>query len=435
MKTLFKPIASIFGKKNGSTEGADDSSLSEEHSNPLMQMDDHALAKRYCDTFSAVHTVQIKLDKLIETKEHIAEERFTSLNEQYTSFLDKHKSGLSKLIGEIDRRIGCCIEDKKDAADKFTDIKKRIQQETKLLEVGVISKEEYVEKIQSFKPEEKEFKEKYKNAQDRITLLKDAKNNKYTPPPESDHLEDTDNSDKIIDSSVKKKNKSDKKEEQNSPTHVYSGKDVDINIACGTSLSVKIDGIAIPITASFVGTEKYEYLLITNPAPYNTIKPKLFSGNKLLIECISDGQLFIFSCSIIENLSKPIRAVILEYPKEMAIKILRTSSRLICRIPSTLIFKGSGKESIISDINYKGCRIEVTYQLAEKNYIARINDTVKIECLFPGDAQVYSIVGIIRNVKKKNLTLIYGIQFTEISESTQKAMVKYLSTLEPKCNG
>ncbi|MBF0302014.1 MAG: flagellar brake domain-containing protein [Desulfamplus sp.] len=429
MKTLFKPISSMFGRKNeADTTQEQVSSASAEQSNSMVQMDDHGLAKRYCDTFSAVQTVQTKLDKLLETKELIAEERFASLHEQYTSFLDKHKPSLKKLSDEINRRIDSCIADKKDAADKFTEIKKRIQQEAKLLEVGAISKEEYIEKIQNFKPEEKECKEKYKTSQDRITILKDAKNNKYTPPPEpsSDAAKNDGAKDDVAD---KDRTESNKKDVQDSRSQIYSGKEVDINFSCGTNLSVKIDGIAIPIIANFVGTEKYEYLLITNPSPYSTIKPKLFQGNKLVIECIFEGQLFVFSSPIIENIAKPIRAVVLEYPKEVSVKRLRSSSRVTCRIPASLIFKGSGKESIISDINHKGCLIEVTYQMSEKNYIARADDNIKIECSFPGNAEVHTISGIIRNVKKKQLTLLYGIQFTEVSESAQKAIVKYLSTL------
>lgn len=427
MKALFKPISNMFSKK-----ATDDSLLQEESSdsaepqNPLVKMDIHELAKRYCDTFSATTVVQTKLDKLLETKEHIEQERFLSLHEQYTAFLGKHKSGLIKLSDEIDRRIQSYIEDKKDAAEKFAEIKKRIQQEAKLLEAGAIEKEEYIEKIQSLKPEEKEYKEKYKISQDQISILKDAKNNKYTPPVTANELENKD------ENSAESSNKAahgNRTIETNSH-EVYTGKDVDIKIECGANLSVKIDGIAIPITANFVGVQKYEYLLINHPAPYTTVKPKLFAGNKLLIECLSDGQLFLFSSAIIEVLTKPIRAVVLEYPQQLTVKVLRSSSRVTCRIPSTFIFKGSGKESIICDISPNGCRLEATYQPTERNYIARANENIKIQCTFPGDVEIYTASGIIRNVKKKQLTLLYGIQFTEISEATKSAIIKHLATLK-----
>lgn len=435
MKTLFKPISSIFGKKSEESNLTKDQdmSASAEHSNLMANIDDNNLAKLYCDTFSATTTVKTKLDKLVQTKEHIAEDRFASLHEQYSSFLDKHNPNLKKLLDEIDRRIDAYIADKKYAADKFTDIKKSIQQETKLLEAGAISKEEYVEKIQSFKPEEREYKDRYKISQELITILKDAKNNKYTPPPQpslnTDNSNETKENTALSVEASKDMMNSSQKAGEDSRNKIYSGKDVDINLPCGTNLSVKIEGIAIPVTANFVGTQKHEYLLITHPAPYTTVKPKLFAGNKLILETIFEGHFFIFSAPIIENLAKPIRAIVLEYPKELHLRILRSSSRVICRIPSTVIFKGAGKESIISDITQQGCRIEITYQLSEKNYIARSDDNIKIECTFPGNTEVHTISGIIRNVKKKQLTLLYGVQFTEITESTKNAIVKYLSTL------
>ncbi|MBF0233228.1 MAG: flagellar brake domain-containing protein [Desulfamplus sp.] len=422
MKSILKPISNLFSKKT------DESSVQEEdpskQQNTTIKMDDNGLAKRYCDTFSAIQAVQTKLNKLLETKEHIAEDRFASLHEQYTTFLAKHRPGLMKLSDEIDRRIDSYIEDKKNAAEKFTEIKKSIQQEAKLLEVGVLSKEEYIEKIQSFKPEENEYKQKYKLSQEQIIILKDAKNNKYTPPPVIENEAAEEKSQKPSEDSVPKSKL------QNSH-EVYTGKDVNIKIGSGTNLAIKIDGIALPITANFVGTNKYEYVIIDLPAPYTTVKPKLFQGNKLLIECLFDGQIFIFSSSIIEVLTKPIRAVILEYPQELTIKTLRSLSRVTCRIPSTIIFKGAGKEGIISDINPNGCRLEATYQPAEKNYIAKANDTIKIQCTFPGDVEIYTVSGVIKNINKKQLTLLYGIQFTEISESTQKAIIKHLSTLTP----
>ncbi|MBF0259160.1 MAG: flagellar brake domain-containing protein [Desulfamplus sp.] len=422
MKSLLKPISNLFSKKT------DDSSVQEEDAstqqNATIKMDDNGLAKRYCDTSLAIETVQTKLNKLLETKEHIAEDRFASLHEQYTTFLAKHRPGLIKMSDEIDRRIDSYIEDKKNAAEKFTEIKKSIQQEAKLLEVGVLSKEEYIEKIQSFKPEENEYKQKYKLSQEQIIILKDAKNNKYTPPPVIENEAAEEKSQKPSEDSVPKSKL------QNSH-EIYTGKDVNIKIGSGTNLAIKIDGIALPITANFVGTNKYEYVIIDLPAPYTTVKPKLFQGNKLLIECLFDGQMFIFSSSIIEVLTKPIRAVILEYPQELTIKTLRSLSRVTCRIPSTIIFKGAGKEGIISDINPNGCRLEATYQPAEKNYIAKANDTIKIQCTFPGDVEIYTVSGVIKNINKKQLTLLYGIQFTEISESTQKAIIKHLSTLTP----
>lgn len=426
MKALFKPLSNIFGKKSSQSSPEEDSSDSAEQQPPPLKMDDDLLAKRYCDTVSATTVVQTKLDKLLETKEHIAEDRFSSLHEQYRTFLDKHKPGLTKLSDEIDRRIESYIEEKKDAAERFTEIKKAIQQEARLLEVGVISKEEYLDKIQSFKPEEKMYKEKYKISQELITILKDAKNNKYTP---AEPRTDTDPESNEQRSS---KNSPQKSADKNY-YEMYRGKDVNIKIDCGANLAVKIDGIAIPITANFVGSQKHEYILINHPAPYTTVKPKLFTGNKLMIECLFDGKLFIFSSAIVENMTKPIRAVVLEYPKELTVKMIRASSRVTCRIPSTLIFKGSGKEAIISDISPKGCRLEAIYQPTERNYIARTNDIVSVQCAFSGDVEVYNVSGIIRNAKKKQSTLLYGIQFTEVTEAVQKAILKHLSTLNHEC--
>ncbi|MBF0389229.1 MAG: hypothetical protein HQK71_03905 [Desulfamplus sp.] len=431
MKALFKPIANIFKLKgvDNSPKDADSDALSDqEQQNPIRQMADNEIAKRYCDTFTAVESVQSKLDKLIETKEHIAEDRFASLNEQYKTFIDKHKSGLKRLLDEIDRRIESFIEEKKDAAEKFTEIKKQVQQEAKLLEAGVISKEDYVEKVKSFKPEEREHKERYKSFQDRISLLKSAKNNIYAPISEPSSISDKEGGEVASNSALSQENVA---QPVSSVPHVYSDRDVDINIGCGTTLSVKIDGIAIPITASFVGAARYQYLIISHPAPYTTVKPKLFVGNMIYMESLFDGKLFSFSSPIIENLTKPIRAVVLDYPKEVTIKVIRESTKARCRLTATLSFKGLVKDAIISDITPNSCRMEVIYQPTEKSYIAKSDDNVTVSSTFIGDTESHTFVGVIKSVKKKQFTALYGIQFNEISEASKKVISNYISTLEP----
>jgi hypothetical protein len=203
-----------------------------------------------------------------------------------------------------------------------------------------------------------------------------------------------------------------------------------LDIPIGTKLNIKIEGIAIPITSEFVGMEKNEFILIQPPAPFTTIKPKLYPGNKLIIQYLNEGTIYVFVAKIIEVLTKPIRIVVLEYPDKIVNRGLRAEKRTMCRIPSTIFFKGSSKDGLIGDINAKGCRLAVNYQPTEKNYIARTGDAFKISCRFPAVSREISLSGIVRNITKKNLSLSYGIQFEEPSRDIRIIIEQYVESIK-----
>ncbi|MBF0199910.1 MAG: flagellar brake domain-containing protein [Desulfamplus sp.] len=421
MKTFFRPISGLFGKKSG-----DDSQRDEEKKDS--SMDDHTLAKNHCKLFNALQDVQSKLEKLESAKDKISEERFSSLHKQYSDFINQKEPVLVQVRHEIDQRISSYVNGKKEAAQRFTEIKKNIAEEAKLLEAGVISKDEYLEKLKTWKPEEKECAEAYKSVKKKIELLKDAKENRYVEPePEEDEEESAAPRDEESPKDDNNGSQPPKQIVQKPKEQVLFGKEVDIAVAPGTKLDIKIEGIAIPVTAIFVGTERYEYIQITPPSPYNTVKGKLFPGNIIEFQTIFKGKLYLFEAGIIEHITKPVRAVILDFPEKLTTKEIRSSDRVSCMIPSTLFFRGKGKECIINDISPLGCGVDVTYEPSEKNYIARTNDTVKIECCFPGDQECYTLNGIIRNVKKKQLHLIYGIQLTEVDDEVKKVIIQYVS--------
>ncbi len=209
-----------------------------------------------------------------------------------------------------------------------------------------------------------------------------------------------------------------------------SVKDAIADIPNGIKLNIKIDGIAIPITSVYVGQLKDNYFLIHQPSPYATIKPKLFVGNKLVIQYLHEGTIYVFLAKIIEVITKPIQIVVLEYPEKVVNLGLRSAERVTCRVPAAIIFKGAPKEAVIEDLSITGCRINATYKPVEKNYIARPNEKVQINCRFPGAFGENIIAGIVRNAKKKELKLTYGIQFETVSPEARKAIERYLETIK-----
>lgn len=205
--------------------------------------------------------------------------------------------------------------------------------------------------------------------------------------------------------------------------------EISLDITNGSLLNIKIDGIDIPtpITSNYVGMAKNEYVLINPPAPFATIKPKLYPGNKMVVQYLQDGIIYVFAAKIIDIISKPIKVVVLEYPDKIINRALRSEKRIVCRIPAVCVFKGLSKNGIIEDINVCGCRLTVNYQPAEKNYIGRTGEVFKISCRLPHEPADFNLNGMVRNITKKNLAVSYGMQFEAPPADVRMAIEQYLN--------
>lgn len=431
MKALLSPIKGMFGKKKEDVLAVDKEDQGTDEAQGETgprEMDDKTLARRHYKLFNTINEVTAKIEKLEGAKGQITEDRYQSLFDQYNGFLTKNAPQLQELVNEIDRRLIAYVEQKKEAAQQYAQLKKGMAQEEKLLKDGFISKEDYVEKVKSMRPREKSCADDYKELNKKITLLKDVKANKYIPEPDPIETDPSSMEGDGLCGDEKEGGAAESAGEKNlQKNETLYGKEVSFSFQSGVKLDVKISDIAIPVTSHWVGCDPNAYIQITPPSPYNTVKGKLVAGNALAFQGIYEGRRYRFSATIIEHLTKPIRAVILSYPDKLEIKDLRSSDRVSCRIPVTLFYRGKGKEGIIIDISPKGCGIDVQYAPQEKNYIIRTNETVKLECSFPGDPKHYPMNGIIRNVKKKQLHLIYGVQFADLAEDVKSVIARYIT--------
>lgn len=211
-------------------------------------------------------------------------------------------------------------------------------------------------------------------------------------------------------------------------TRTLATQDIQINAPHGTALNIKVEGIDLPvrITSHLVGMVKDEYLLMTHPTPFATIKPKLFPGNNLILQYLHEGTVFVFGVKIREVMNSPIRVVLLDYPDKMVSRRLRSEQRTLCRFPAGVFFKGASRNATVEDINAKGCRIVSTYQPAEKVYIARVGDVLKISFQLPVQKEGCTLTGTVRNVAKNNLTVSYGVQFDPLTPEVAAAIKSYV---------
>lgn len=432
MKTLRSPITNIFGKKSGEAGTEETDQVNVNTHSPKIEigeLDDEKFARSYYKIHKGIVEIKVRLARLEMAKENITEERFKALLESYNGFLTINVPVFNQHRKELDHRIAAALQKKKVAVHRYSEFKKQIDQETKLLEDGLISKDFFQKKIEQLKPEKKICANAYKTFKTKIEFLKTVRDNKYVPKPESEEKEQGKTEEAPEDAAKKineKVNNKKKKATSKIKKTVQVGKEVVLNFEPGTKMDLEIQSISIPITCQFVGADQFEFFLITHLIPYHTVKAKLFSGSFIGCNCITKGKQYRFKAKIIEHMTKPIRAVILNYPEKVNILDLRTTERLACRIPAKIHFRGKAKDAIICDISPRGCGIEADYESNEKNYIARRDEEFELEWCFPGSSKILRLTGIVRNCKKKQLKLMYGVQIKSMVDEVQTAILRYV---------
>lgn len=406
--------------------------------------DEIELANRYCNLSQSISDAEKKLERLKLNKAKVADNRFQELNSSLTSFLKRANPLLVQLRERLLQIIDGLTREMNRFAEEINQIRKK-----EVTASGTDSEKAPPEKKES---RQKSCKELYISTKSFVEMLERVVDNDYNAV--SDFME---GSVGRYEKKCRKHQKGEKGEKRDFEKDAEKGtasavqrkkmlkgnnasvvkehkKEIlkEVEIPCGTRLNVVIEGIAMTVTSTFVGLEKKEYILITYPYPYSQIKQKMFAGNRITVQYPHGGNVFVFVTQIIEKIAKPIRVVVLAYPDKIIAKALRTESRILCKLPVMIVFRGAGKKAIITDINRGGCRVEAEYQQTERNYIARSSDAVKIECKFPEHDQPITFSGIIRNVKKKKLILSYGVQFIDISDEVNGVIQKYIHSIKEK---
>ncbi|MFN2357542.1 MAG: flagellar brake domain-containing protein, partial [Desulfotignum sp.] len=129
-----------------------------------------------------------------------------------------------------------------------------------------------------------------------------------------------------------------------------------IYIDIGTQVYIEIDGVDFSVTSIFIGLLKNEFLIVTLPRRYRSVKTKLYPGSKMVVRYLYDGCVFAFQTTVIEILTNPIRTLALEYPKIVQQRELRIVKRNNVVIPGRVEARKTEFPIVIFDISKKGCR-------------------------------------------------------------------------------
>jgi c-di-GMP-binding flagellar brake protein YcgR len=163
----------------------------------------------------------------------------------------------------------------------------------------------------------------------------------------------------------------------------------------------------------------------------NTIKNRLFQGNKIVVRFLYEGTIFGFQSELIKAIFDPIKLLFISYPKIIARHELRSQKRFESFLPSDLSIKNKMFRGVILDISERGCRCLIKASQGENMPNITINQDLTINFQLPGVENEMTISGIVKNFKRDINELHLGIQFDKISQPVQNKINQYVLSVQP----
>ena len=192
-----------------------------------------------------------------------------------------------------------------------------------------------------------------------------------------------------------------------------------INVDFGTSIIVNVDGVNTTLNSTLIGMEEDNFLIITPPVPFNTVKDKLQTGTMLVLKFFHKGVVYAFQAKIKNIITTAPKFLVVEYPKIIQDFSLRQHKRVPCHIPVVTKINDVDATGILKDLSEKGafCIFKLSAATGLK-----VSDKLTMLCQFPGVMNRQPLEGFVRSLKRRGDNLLIGIEF--ITSSIKKDIIE-----------
>lgn len=202
-----------------------------------------------------------------------------------------------------------------------------------------------------------------------------------------------------------------------------------IYIDIGTKVYIEIEGVNFSVSSVFIGMLRDEFMLVTFPKRYKSVKNKLFAGNRMVVKYLYDGSVYAFQTNVIETITTPIKAIAMEYPKVVQQRELRVSKRNEVVIPGRIEAKQAEFKIVVFDISKDGLRFKYKENKADFNQL-REDDILRVYLKFPGIADEAGVMACVRNCARESGQLSVGAEFQDMTKNFLTPLMHFLYSIE-----
>ncbi|MGR3316974.1 MAG: flagellar brake domain-containing protein [Candidatus Anammoxibacter sp.] len=194
-------------------------------------------------------------------------------------------------------------------------------------------------------------------------------------------------------------------------------------VELGIDLQIEIPGVLEKFRSELIGMAPDEYIIARMPQVVDAEYEKKCSdsiGSNVVVRYIYRGTVFGFNAKLIGIVAKPVKFMIINYPKSIVEHNMRQSERISCIFPGKMRIDTFSFAVNIMDISVTGCKIVMIQpdEYAERELANVKTKELKTVLTFnlPGETGATTIDGICKNVIKNPSKYSVGIEFTDMSK-------------------
>jgi len=197
-----------------------------------------------------------------------------------------------------------------------------------------------------------------------------------------------------------------------------------LDIAPGTDLLIKLEGIESYLKSSLVGLEASSFLIIKTPR-VRGLEHRLQAGSLLVIRYLANGKIFGFQSKLLGHVEQPFPLIFLSYPEVVSSQDLRKEPRHICQIPAQIQLGGQPVEGVLVDLSLNGARFVFR---SEGGQPVKVKDQLLLAFQLAGQGQSFS--SIVRSVSHEGGKAFLGLEFLDLKPEMRQGLEAFLKTLE-----
>ncbi len=196
-----------------------------------------------------------------------------------------------------------------------------------------------------------------------------------------------------------------------------------MDVELGTQIVIQFEDKGLRLKTVLVGMETGQYLIVRAPN-ISQIHGELREGRHLIARYIHSGIIYGFRATILSYIQRPLRLLLLSFPKAIERVNLRKDPRIECFLPVQMEIREKTCNGAIVDLSVGGCRVVMKQSesvLPEKD-LSGVNVIIRTQLI--GQTETDLLTGIIRNVHNDEGKYILGVQFIDLTVKVKQHIEK-----------
>lgn len=202
---------------------------------------------------------------------------------------------------------------------------------------------------------------------------------------------------------------------------------VQLDIALGKEVIIRIPGREQSYRGKIVGLDPYDYLIAKVRLP-SAVRKELKFGGGVVIKYVHKGTIYGFRAAVHNAIASPAPLIFFEYPDVIERLALRRTSRQKCHIDGMLHSTDSEVECMVVNVSETGCRISARLNSNDMLKNAKVDDALIVGMNLGNEGQLKVAIAV-KNITMEKGIVSFGCMFLDISKEEMSAIQNYLEKI------